>query len=317
MKLSPRDEQIFSAVMSLYCDGEGNPVASTRIAKQKGMAVCSATVRNAMSRLEKLGLLYSPHTSAGRIPTEQGFAFWFDSYFDLDQLGLYWQPPQDKLIEFAHHLARRFKVCVCVGLPQVTTQVVFRVEVLDFDRKHWLVLLLDRHGQSHNILITKPVEANDDIRYQFATWLNSVFAQQNLLEGIHRMKAMSRTAPHYCHGSLAQWTRELGNKLGTDNSIVVGENNLYAHSQHDQEYAIGVRFLHAVEDKLAFRNGVSVLIGNSVPMPGFDDFLILSLAYFANHEYQSRFCVIAPKSAEIEAIIQEFAQIEEVDLETT
>ena len=45
-------------------------MASTRIAKQKGMAVCSATVRNAMARLEKEGLLYSPHTSAGRVPTE-------------------------------------------------------------------------------------------------------------------------------------------------------------------------------------------------------------------------------------------------------
>ena len=86
MKLSPRDEQIFSAVMSLYCDGQGLPVASSRIAKQKGMAVCSATVRNAMARLEKLGLLYSPHTSAGRIPTQEGFSSWFDSYFQLQQL---------------------------------------------------------------------------------------------------------------------------------------------------------------------------------------------------------------------------------------
>ena len=62
MKLNPRDQQIFSAVMSLYCNGEGQPVASTRIAKQKGMAVCSATVRDAMARLEKEGLLYSPQS---------------------------------------------------------------------------------------------------------------------------------------------------------------------------------------------------------------------------------------------------------------
>ncbi len=313
MKLSPRDEQIFSAVMSLYCDGQGLPVASSRIAKQKGMAVCSATVRNAMARLEKLGLLYSPHTSAGRIPTQEGFSLWFDSYFQLHQLGQYWQPPQSKLVEFAHHLAQRYKVCCCVGLPQVTTQVVFRVEVLDFDRKHWLILLLDRQGQGHNILISKPLEANDEIRYQFATWLNSVFAQQNLMEGIYRMRAMSRTAPHYCHGSLAQWTRELANKLGSDNSIVVGENNLYAYAQTNQEYNIGVRFLHTIEDRLAFKNGVSVLFGEELTQPGFEPFLIFSLAYFANQEYQSRFCVILPKSAPIEAIIQEFAQIDDVD----
>jgi len=86
MNINPRDQQIFSAVMSLYCNGEGLPVPSTKIAKQKGMAVCSATVRNAMARLEKVGLLYSPHTSAGRVPTNQGFDYWFDEFFPLAEI---------------------------------------------------------------------------------------------------------------------------------------------------------------------------------------------------------------------------------------
>ncbi|MBE0368656.1 hypothetical protein PAUR_a2309 [Pseudoalteromonas aurantia 208] len=78
MKITARDQQIFTAVMSLYCDSEGSPVASSKIAKQKGMVVCSATVRNVMARLEREGLLYSPHTSAGRVPTEAGFRYWFE-----------------------------------------------------------------------------------------------------------------------------------------------------------------------------------------------------------------------------------------------
>lgn len=309
MKLSPRDQHIFNAVMHAYCDGAGQPVASTRLAKQKGMAVCSATVRNAMARLEKQGLLYSPHTSAGRVPTNTGLSYWLEAFFQLPDIANYWQPEQSELVELAHGLSRRYRLCCCVGLPQATTVEVFRVEVLDFDRKHWLILLIDCHGQSHNILILKPLEANDTIRYQFATWLNSVFSQQSLMEGLHRMRAMSNTAPMFCHGSLAQWTRELSNKLGSDNSIVVGENYLYAHSKSEHQYQLGVNFLHYIEDKFAFKNGVSVIAGQDLPFAGFENLLVLSVPYFVNQQYQSRFCIICAKSAEIAAIIQELSAI--------
>ena len=113
MKLSPRDQQIFTAVMSMYCNGEGQPVPSSKIAKQKGMAVCSATVRNAMARLEKVGLLCSPYTSAGRMPTDAGFKFWLSEYLNLSDIGHYWQPEQSKLIELAHSLSQKYQVCCC------------------------------------------------------------------------------------------------------------------------------------------------------------------------------------------------------------
>ncbi len=309
MKLNPRYQQIFSAVMSLYCNGEGQPVASTRIAKQKGMAVCSATVRNAMARLEKEGLLYSPHTSAGRVPTNAGFDYWLTEFFSLPEIATYWQPQQAQLVELAHGLSQRYKVCCCVGLPQVSSQLVFRVEVLDFDGSDWLILLIDRAGQSHNICISKPEDASDSVRYQFATWLNTVFSQQTLMEGLYRMQAMANTAPRNCHDSLTQWTRQLSQKLGSDNSIVVGENYLYKQVDCQTSLNIGVSFLNFVEDKLAFRNGLSVLNTEQLPFTDCDELMVISLPYFNNLEYQSRFCVICPKSAQIEAIIQEFELI--------
>jgi heat-inducible transcriptional repressor len=310
MKLNPRDQQIFAAVMSMYCNGDGLPVPSTKIAKQKGMAICSATVRNAMARLEKIGLLYSPHTSAGRVPTNDGFDYWFDEFFTLNDIANYWQPEQAQLVELAHGLSQRYQVCCCVGLPQVRTQQVFRVEVLDFDANNWLVLLLDRAGQSHNICINKPHDPSDNQRYEFATWLNTVFSQQSLIEGLYRMQAMANTAPRNCHDSLTQWTRELSQKLGSDNSIVVGENYLYKKIDCEQSLNIGVSFLNFVEDKLAFKNGVSILSAENLPFSSCDDLIVISVPYFQNQEYQSRFCVICPKSAQLEKIIQEFKLLE-------
>ena len=181
---------------------------------------------------------------------------------------------------------------------------------LDFDSTDWLILLIDRAGQSHNICIDKPHDASDTVRYQFATWLNTVFSQQTLMEGLYRMQAMANTAPKNCHDSLTQWTRQLSQKLGSDNSIVVGENYLYKKINCEQSLNIGVSFLNFVEDALAFKNGVSVISGKRLPFSECNDLITISVPYFQNQEYQSRFCIICPKSAQIEQIIQEFKLIE-------
>ncbi|KID38069.1 HrcA family transcriptional regulator [Pseudoalteromonas sp. GCY] len=309
MKLNPRDEQILCAVMRHYCNGEGQPVASSKIAKQDGLAICSATVRNAMARLENQGLLYSPHTSAGRVPTDQGVKFWLQEFFPLADVAVHWQPDQSAIVSFAHLLSQNFQVCCCVGLPQVSSKQMFRVEVLDFDRKNWLVLLLDRAGQSHNICIDKPVDDSDALRYQFAAWMNTVFSQQTLVEGLHRMRAMAHSAPPSCHHILAQWTKQLSQQLGSDNAIVVGERYLYNRLELDREINLGVGFLDQVEDRLAFKDGVSVLLGEELSMLGLHRVVVLSVPYFSKGEYQSRFCVICPADSKIEAILSEFKKL--------
>ncbi|ESP90289.1 MULTISPECIES: transcriptional regulator [Pseudoalteromonas] len=313
MKLSARDKQVFSAVMTLYCNGEGLPVASSKIAKMKGMAICSATVRNAMARLENQGLLFSPHTSAGRVPSDIGIKYWLQEYFELDTIATYWQPEQEQLVTLAHSLSQHYQVCCVVGLPQVSSQKVFRVEVLDFDRKHWLVLLIDKAGQSQNICINKPADNSDEIRYQFALWMNTVFSQQTLKEGLHRMRAMANSAMPNCRELLSQWTRELSLQLGTDNSIVVGERHIYNRLEQGNDVSLGVPFLHQVEDKLAFRDGLSVLLGSDIDADSLSRYVILSVPYFMDQEYQSRFCVVCPSEAPIESIIDEFSRIEQKD----
>jgi heat-inducible transcriptional repressor len=282
-------------------------VPSSKIAKQKGMAVCSATVRNAMARLEKVGLLCSPYTSAGRMPTEAGFKYWLDEYFDLPEIGNYWQPGQSKLVELAHALTQKYQVCCCVGLPQASSQLIFRVEVLGFDSSSWLVLLIDRAGQSQNILIDKPEFETDAQRYQFASWMNTVFSQQPLKEGLQRMFAMANSAPKTCMAQLTQWTSQLHQQLGSDNCILLGERHLYNAIDSNKELNLGVGFLHEVEDKLAFKNGVSLIMGNELSTYELGKTVILSLPYFENGEYQSRFCVICSTCAPIEAIIEEFS----------
>jgi heat-inducible transcriptional repressor len=70
--LSEREREILSAVVSLYLT-TGKPVPSSAVARRSVPGLSSATIRNVMARLEDRGLLEKPHTSAGRIPSDEGF----------------------------------------------------------------------------------------------------------------------------------------------------------------------------------------------------------------------------------------------------
>ena len=66
---------------------DGQPVGSKSLAQQSGIEVSSATIRNIMAKLEDMGLVNSPHTSAGRIPTQAGYRFFIDSLLEVKDLG--------------------------------------------------------------------------------------------------------------------------------------------------------------------------------------------------------------------------------------
>ena len=70
--LSDRQRHVLEAVVLSYIE-QGEPVSSLWLAERGGLGVSSATVRNALSQLEELGLIHQPHTSAGRVPTDRGY----------------------------------------------------------------------------------------------------------------------------------------------------------------------------------------------------------------------------------------------------
>lgn len=79
--MDERKRKVLRAVVALYgLDGE--PVGSGLLAEHFGRAVSSATLRNEMAALTKLGLLEQPHTSAGRVPSAKGYRYYIDNLMD-------------------------------------------------------------------------------------------------------------------------------------------------------------------------------------------------------------------------------------------
>ena len=84
--LDERAQTLFRHLIQSYTK-DGQPVGSKSLAQQSGIDVSSATIRNIMANLEHLGLVDSPHTSAGRVPTQAGYRFFIDSLLEVRDLG--------------------------------------------------------------------------------------------------------------------------------------------------------------------------------------------------------------------------------------
>lgn len=81
MAMDDRKQRIMMAIVSLYAN-DGEPVGSNLLSRYFDMAVSSATLRNEMAALTRLGLLEQPHTSAGRVPTAKGYRYYVDNLLD-------------------------------------------------------------------------------------------------------------------------------------------------------------------------------------------------------------------------------------------
>ena len=84
-QLNERSREIFRQVVESYL-ATGEPVGSRNLSRIIPMTLSPASVRNVMSDLEQLGLVYAPHTSAGRLPTERGLRFFVDALMQIGDL---------------------------------------------------------------------------------------------------------------------------------------------------------------------------------------------------------------------------------------
>ena len=83
--LDSRSSDIFRLIVESYLN-EGEPLGSRALSRQLPVSLSPASVRNVMSDLEDLGLIYSPHVSAGRLPTERGLRFFVDAFMDTAEI---------------------------------------------------------------------------------------------------------------------------------------------------------------------------------------------------------------------------------------
>ncbi|MET0101293.1 MAG: heat-inducible transcriptional repressor HrcA [Sedimenticola sp.] len=195
MDINERAQYFLKVLVERYIR-DGEPVGSRTLAKDSGLDLSPATIRNVMSDLEEMGLVASPHTSAGRIPTIPGYRLFVDSLVTLRPPGegelaalqsqLAGEGDPKALVASASQLLSGFTHMAGVVMVPRRSGIMFRqIEFLPLSGNRVVTILVTKDGEVHNRIIETKKHYTSSELEQAANLLNQHYAGASL-EEMHR-----------------------------------------------------------------------------------------------------------------------------------
>ncbi len=189
-QLSERSLHLFKALVEHFIE-DGTPVGSRTLSKDTNLELSPATIRNVMADLEDLGLLHSPHTSAGRIPTVRGYRLFVDNLLrvndlnssEVQQIARELDPENDfssLMQRTSSMLSDITQLAGVVMLPRTEQSTLQHIEFVALSSNRVLVILVvnDREVQNRIINTSKTYSASE--LQQISNYLNELFAGKDL-----------------------------------------------------------------------------------------------------------------------------------------
>jgi heat-inducible transcriptional repressor len=306
---------------------QGTPVASKTLATQPGVDVSPATVRSIMAELEARGLVVSPHTSAGKIPTNLGLRFFVDTLLSVQPLGrssvqmlrdgLNPDLAPSRLVELASGLlAEISSMAGVVTLPRKEQVMLRQVEFLPLTANRVLVILVINERDVQNRVIHTDREYSESELVQAANYINREFAGASLLSIRSALvESMQRDKANV--DRMMQMTLDMATKAfdvgsesaAEDGYIVTGETNLL-NAPNDAEamrrlfdaFARKRDILHLL-DRCLDSDGIQLFIGDESGYEVLGDYSVVTAPYRVNGIVAGVLGVIGPTRMAYQRVI--------------
>lgn len=243
MELNTRNKDVFQTLVEMYLQ-EGAPVGSRSLSRELDVKLSSATIRNAMQDLEYLGLLKSPHISAGRIPTELGLRLFVDEYLEikkvddnernlLDAIAVDDSAEVNEQLDRAGILLSKLTHSASLVLVPKSQLPIKHVEFVSLAPDRALVVLVMVDGRVENRVFRPPDGQTPSSMQQAANYVNSIVAGRSISElksivndEINSNKLeIDRLASKMVEEGLAVWDNSSEQSHG-ERLIVRGRSNL-------------------------------------------------------------------------------------------
>jgi heat-inducible transcriptional repressor len=290
-ELNDRSREVFRRIVEAYLES-GEPIGSRTLARRLGLALSPATIRNVMADLEEMGLLFAPHTSAGRLPTEAGMRLFVDGLLEIGNLTEDERRALDgrlaatggnaeTLLERATTTLSGLSRCAGVVLAPKTESPLRHIEFISLNPGRALVVLVTESGLVENRVVETPPGLPASALVKATNYLSARLVGRTIAEAYDEIMAelenhraqIDELTRRVVESGLATWAG--GESGGT--LIVRGQANLLGdvHALGDLE-AIRALF-EALETKetllkllsLADRaEGVQIFIGSDNPLFG-------------------------------------------------
>ena len=321
--LDDRAKRLLKTLVERYID-EGQPVGSRTLAKAAGLDLSPATIRNVMSDLEELGLIASPHTSAGRIPTARGYRLFVDTMLTVRREGfttvgeigsrsLEAGQPQRVLNSAAQMLSNLSQFVGVVVAPRRAT--VFRhIEFLSLSERRVLVILVSPEGDVQNRIIHTQVAFTQSQLLEAANFLNAHYAGLTMEEVRTRLKTEVETL----RGEIATLMQAAVNfdedaADSNEEVVVSGERNLLSVSEFSSDMGNLRRMFDLFEQKTQLlrlldvstqAEGVRIYIGGESQVVPFEDLSVVTSPYEVDGQVVGTLGVIGPQRMPYDRMIQ-------------
>lgn len=323
--LNERSLQLLKTLVERYIS-DGQPVGSRALSKDSDLNLSPATIRNVMADLEDLGLVQSPHTSAGRVPTVSGYRLFVDTLLtvkpleskDLTRLhqGLSVSEDSNDMIGVASRLLSELtQMAGVVTLPKRELVCLRHIEFLSLSHTRVLVIFVTNEQEVHNKIIhTSKVFSPAELQ-QAANYLNSIYSGRSL-DTVRKavLKELQEDQERMNQGMLdavkmAQLTFDQDNEK--DDYVLTGETNLMGFSELSDMDRLRNLFeafsqkqgvIHLL-DQCMKAEGVQIFIGEESGYRAFDHCSLVTSSYSVSDEVVGVLGVIGPTRMAYEKII--------------
>jgi len=321
--LDDRAKKLLKALVERYI-ADGQPVGSRTLSRASGLELSPATIRNVMADLEDLGLIASPHTSAGRVPTPRGYRLFVDTMLTA-------QPPHpghmqpfdaqlphdqpQRVIANAAQLLSSLSSFVGVVTAPRKASVFHHIEFMRLSEKRVLVILVAPDGDVQNRVIFTAQDYTQAQLLEASNYLTSHYAGLTLEEVRERLKN-EVDALRGEIAALMQAAVQAGSEAIADSQeqvVVAGERNLLTVQDFSNDLGSLRKLFEVFEQKTQLMRlldvssraeGVRIYIGGESLVVPFEELSVVSAPYEVDGRVVGTLGVIGPTRMAYDRMIQ-------------
>ena len=321
-----RAGQLMKVLVESYIS-DGQPVGSKALAEHSGLKVSAATVRNVMADLEKMGLIQSPHTSAGRIPTVQGYRVFVDSLLSVKR------PDKQLLNQLASHISDAEEqsrvlenvtdtlsgvthMASLVVLPKKELLSLTHIEFIPLSNQRILVILVHSDNEVQNRVIQTEREYSAAQLLQMSNYLNHILVGKTVREACEtlaqemenarqQMDEMMRSAIKMANYAFVE------QRESKEEVVIRGETNLMQYEDiadmgqmrqlfeafHEKQHILSIL------NQVSNADGVKLFIGNESRYQPLNDCSVVAAPYQIDGQTMGVLGVIGPTRMAYDKVI--------------
>jgi heat-inducible transcriptional repressor len=325
--LDERARSLLKTLVERYI-ADGQPVGSRTLSKASGLELSPATIRNVMADLEDLGLIVSPHTSAGRIPTARGYRLFVDTMLttralDLERPSpdlaaareqLHPDQPQRVIAQAAQLLSNLSSFVGVVTAPKKPS--VFRhIEFLRLGERRVLVILVAPDGDVQNRVIFTAHDPTQSELVEASNYLNARYAGLTIEEVRERLKGEIDALRGEIAGLMQAAVQAGGEAMAEtqDQVVVSGERNLLGVQDFGNDLGSLRKLFDLFEQKTQLMRlldtssraeGVRIFIGGESRVVPYEELSVVSAPYEVDGQIVGTLGVIGPTRMAYDRMIQ-------------